>query len=328
MVISLRLAGFEPRDYISWCFGSGFPKALDVSKALEGVLGKQGGGFSSAGDDGRKSEFKQNLSKRSDYGYIWKPSTEEAKKWEGWKSQLKSAHEPICLARKPLSEKTIAENVLKWGTGALNVDGCRVETEEKLSFGSRRIGDGIKYGKCEPTTGGIQNPQGRFPSNIIHDGSDAIEQLFPESKGQQGDLIGHSKKIKSPNGIYSEMPPRHDALKRNDSGSAARFFKECRFEEEDFTDILKYCSKASKKDRNEGLTDMANSHPTIKPVSLMQYLCRLITPPGGTVLDPFMGSGSTGKAALRENFGFIGIEMGEEYFEIAKRRIKYEADKI
>lgn len=194
--------------------------------------------------------------------------------WQGWGTALKPALEPITLARKPL-EGTVAENVLKWHTGAVNVDGCRVETSGSL---------------------------GRWPSNFIHDGSEEVTELFPESKGQ----LAPSRSDGTPmdNAIYGAMKHGTTSMKpRGDTGSAARFF---------------YCAKASKKDRGEG-----NGHPTIKPTDLMRYLCRLITPPGGVVLDPWMGSGSTGKAAKLEGFDFIGMEMDKGYFEIACARTGY-----
>ena len=176
------------------------------------------------------------------------------------KSCLKPALEPITMARKP------ARHVQP-----LNIDSCRVGAE-----------------------------QGRWPANLIHDGSDEVIQLFPESKGQQGAVKGTEPSSKTAN-AFGEFSARSAFTPRNDSGSAARFF---------------YCAKASKKDRDE-----SNTHPTVKPTDLMAYLCRLVTPKGGTVLDPFMGSGSTGKAALQEGFDFVGIEREERYFEIAEKRL-------
>ena len=191
--------------------------------------------------------------------------------------------------------------MLKWGTGGINVDGCRVGTEDKLSFGSRELGDGVKYGKCKPTTEGEQNPQGRFPANLIHDGSQEVLELFPETKSGGGDK---GNKTIGAQGYGSNSKTYSSDDYKPNQGSAARFF---------------YCAKASKKDRNEG-----NNHPTVKPTALMQYLCRLITPTGGTVLDPYMGSGSTGKAALKEGFDFIGCELDEDYYNIAQARITNE----
>lgn len=217
--------------------------------------------------------------------------------WGG--TALKPALEPLTLARKPLIG-TVAENDLIWGTGGLNIDGCRVGNElveagrkGRTECVSNAFGRGLQGG------GGGFNI-GRWPANLIHDGSEEVLSAFPDAKGQQGDLVGHSNKRGT--GIYGDMAPAHDHIARVESEtSAARFF---------------YASKASKKDRGEG-----NHHPTVKPTDLMKYLCRLVTPPGGTILDPFMGSGSTGKAAIKEGFSFIGIERETDYCDIAKARI-------
>jgi site-specific DNA-methyltransferase (adenine-specific) len=225
------------------------------------------------------------------------PTSAEAKEWDGWGTALKPAHEPIVLARKPLVG-TVANNVLTHGTGGINIDGCRVGegTGESKTVQYPDI-RGNNYNNASGTVEYTVTSQGRFPANFIHDGSDEVLELFPSIKADE---------------------------------SAARFF---------------YCAKASKKDRNEGLdgfaekrpdertatgmgtfqekgvAKQANHHPTVKPTELMRYLCRLITPPNGTVLDPFTGSGSTGKAAVLEGFNFIGIEQSAEYVEIAKARI-------
>lgn len=237
-------------------------------------------------------------------------NTLKAKEWEGWGTALKPAHEPICLARKPL-EGTVAENVLRWGVGGLNIDGCRVGTED-----------------AEGTT-----TTGRFPANLMHDGSQQVLDLFPENAGAAAPVrSGHSGES---NGIYNDYAQRADdgATFYGNKGSAARFF---------------YCPKASKSDRDNGCEDIQpkresdrisdsgsggdnprnrtnkpriNFHPTVKPTELMRYLCRLITPKGGKVLDPFNGSGSTGKAALLEGMSYVGIDLNPEYIEIANARL-------
>jgi site-specific DNA-methyltransferase (adenine-specific) len=208
--------------------------------------------------------------------------------------------EPITVARKPLAG-TVAENVLAHGTGALNVDGCRIEGEHtytpRLTANANLNDDG--WDKIGKRADAVTSP-GRWPANLIHDGSDEVVGLFPQSKGQQGALTGAEPSGKTAN-AFGEFAARSPSEPRGDSGSAARFF---------------YCAKASKSDRGE------NNHPTVKPTDLMRYLCRLVTPPGGVVLDPFMGSGSTGKAALLEGFKFVGIERDPAYFEIANARIK------
>ena len=260
------------------------------------------------------------------------PSTEAAKQWDGWGTALKPAHEPMVLARKPLIG-TVASNVLTYGTGGLNIDGSRVGSEGmggyevKFSLG-RRTSDGGEHSDFIATTS-----TGRFPANFIHDGSDEVVALFPDTKPskQSNRGIGFNNSE-----IYGDGNPEFDTLRGfADSGSAARFF---------------YCAKASKRDRNEGLDGFeakrdhdgredgnprgsnprnrtndkkVNHHPTVKPTTLMQYLVRLVTPPNGTVLDPFMGSGSTGKACAYEGFDFIGIEQSAEYIEIAQARIDF-----
>ncbi len=251
MVVNIEDAGFEIRDVVSWMYGSGFPKSLNVSKAIDKAAGAE----------------RERL--------ITAPATESAKQWDGWGTALKPACEFFTLCRKPLSEKTVAANVLKWGTGGINIDGCRVHADDAKA-GRKRHGGGIVGNGSSfelPDSKGEQ-PAGRFPANLIHDGSQEALDLFPET----GDK------------------------------SAARFF---------------YCPKASKEDRNEGCEELenGNNHSTVKPTALMAYLCRLITPPGGIVLDPYMGSGSTGKAALREGFGFVGVELDPDYYEIAQQRV-------
>lgn len=287
MALGLRLAGFEIRDLVAWVYGSGFPK----SHNLEG-------------------------------------------EWKGYGTALKPALEPITLARKPL-EGTVAANVLKWHTGAINVDGCRVgnfqnttpsgvdRRNAKLAAIGYRPGE-YQMGEKMPDT-----PAGRWPANLIHDGSDEVVGLFPQSSGgawpAKGAQFGMSGGERKQRGERTEMA---------DSGSAARFF---------------YCAKVSSSERNAGLSNLPdkewkgdgaaipqrgerpfnpskNNHPTVKPIALMRYLCRLITPPGGTVLDPWMGSGSTGVACKEEGFQFIGMEQDEGYYTIACHRMNVEIE--
>ena len=220
--------------------------------------------------------------------------------WEGWGTALKPAWEPIIVARKPLVG-TVAANVLAHGTGALNIDGCRISATDKTpapvgTFVGSAIGPTGLRGERD----GSADALGRWPANLIHDGSEEVVSCFPTAPGQQGKSSDSQRTRQVVYGATSdngkEYPPR------GDSGSAARFF---------------YCAKASKADRGEG-----NTHPTVKPTALMQYLCRLVTPAGGTVLDPFMGSGSTGKAARIEGFKFVGIDQEEKYVAIARERVK------
>jgi site-specific DNA-methyltransferase (adenine-specific) len=318
MAVNVEDAGFEIRDQVMWVYGSGFPKSHNISKAIDKMAGAErekirvpasevrNAKASGGGRDGVKGATRPWIEEAMRKGYHEKagdkPATPAAQQWDGWGSALKPAHEPIVLARKPLGEKTLAANVLEHGTGAINIDGCRVGEREKPKVTDPKHSDHAHNTYGKPSGGGNVLPPGRFPANLIHDGSDEVVELFP----------GAGKK------------------------SAARFF---------------YCAKASKADRDEGLeafaeqqfvqwqtgngtsgkpssmsegrdTQRRNIHPTVKPTDLMAYLIRLITPPGGVVLDPFTGSGSTGKAAVREGFKFIGIEREAEYIAIARARIE------
>lgn len=239
--------------------------------------------------------------------------------WGG--TALKPALEPITMARKPL-EGTVAANVLAYGTGALNIDGCRVGTGDDLASG------GLDGKKADATTAlggswaGIRHERptgGRWPANLIHDGSDEVLQAFPNTGPTPGSYETSHRDTTAYSGSWPERIVRKGH--KDAGGSAARFF---------------YCAKASKRDRDEGLESFdrvaiaprANNHPTVKPTDLMRYLCRLVTPAGGTVLDPFMGSGSTGKAAVLEGFAFIGIEREAEYAVIAEARIAHATEEV
>ena len=311
MVCAIEDGGFEIRDQIGWVYGSGFPK----SRNLDG-------------------------------------------EWEGWGTALKPAWEPIVLARAPLERgQTVAANVAVHRTGAINVDGCRIPTAddtERVSNGGMRGGNFASgQGAPGPIAGG--HALGRWPANVIHDGSDEVLAAFPEAPGQIADasasasasarmgqnVYGSLKKgngrdgqasavrryAEGGNGGFAMQP----GARRGDTGSAARFF---------------YSAKASNADRHAGLGHVppqfkkgstlrdaerigasrrGNHHPTVKPTELMRYLCRLITPPGGVVLDPFMGSGSTLKGAELEGFDAIGMELDADYVRIAQARIAADA---
>lgn len=287
MVVNIEDAGFEIRDQIQWIYGEGFPKSLNISKAIDKNAGVEGEIIGDYPND-RPNSHGKNMTPVGSAGLgqgtkMRALVTPEAKEWEGWGTQLKPANEPICLARKPLIG-TVVENVLEHGTGGLNIDGCRIGTEiieagrkgrgecVSNSFGKKLIGD-------EGSTS-----VGRFPSNVIMD--EVAGAILDEQAPSVGNMMNAT-----------------DGL-----GGASRFF---------------YCAKTSQAERNVGFDEKRNNHPTVKPLSLMTYLCRLVTPPHGTVLDPFMGSGSTGIAACMENFDFIGIDMEEEYVEIARHRIAH-----
>lgn len=320
-----EMAGFETRDKIYHAFGSGFPKSQNVSKAIDKAAGAEGEIIGKAVGMGKQNpEWNETAQGRAENSFKpeydkTKPTTPEAQQWDGWGTALKPAIEEWWLMRKPLSEKTIAENVLKWRTGAINIDGCRVGMKSFLN-------------------------KGRYPANFIHDGSEEVVQFFPNTKSGASAKGGHKRSQENMRkgstiygngrGIAGTSSTDDAGNLYGDSGSAARFF---------------YCAKASKRDRDEGLSDFVekeegikntngrgfsesdpmkkilqrNNHPTVKNVELMRYLCKLITPLNGTVLDPFMGSGSTGKGAILEGFSFIGIELDKEYLEIAQARIEY-----
>jgi site-specific DNA-methyltransferase (adenine-specific) len=246
--------------------------------------------------------------------------------WNGWGTALKPAWEPVILARKPL-DGTVAENVQKWGTGAINVDGCRVAIRDNLD--GRTCGGMFAQRNSDGTLKKAigSGDKGRWPANLIHDGSEEVLAGFPNTRGQLVS-VGPKNGAKKSINTYGNYGPRQQFDPRGDSGSAARFF---------------YCAKASRAEREMGLEGMPiddktfrwnkagewtnettkakNHHPTVKPLALMRYLCRLITPPNGLILDPFVGSGTTGMAAALEGFRFVGIEKEAEYVEIANRRI-------
>jgi DNA modification methylase len=299
MCVNIEDAGFEIRDMIAWVYGSGMPKSHNISKAIDKAAGAEREivGLNPNNRD-RSSHNYNSVGNVGSEAVITAPATPEAQQWEGFGTSLKPSLEPITVARKPLSERTVAANVLEHGTGAINIDGCRVPTDEKLArpfneANNEVLGKFSRFGNPNEPNGG------RWPANLIHDGSDEVTELFPHTtSGKPSGVRGASKH----NVAYADVAVGSELTGFGDSGSAARFF---------------YCAKANKKDREEG-----NTHPTVKPTDLMAYLVRLITPPGGVVLDPFMGSGSTGKAAVREGFDFIGIEREEEYVAIASKRLQ------
>ena len=277
MACAIEDCGFDIRDQLQWIYGSGFPKNHDVSKGIDRKMGAERkkvkidagelknppnlvGGVGKGDDRPWRQEALEKGYHEVDSD---DPATEEAALWNGWGSALKPAHEPMVLARKPMPG-SIAQNVLDNGTGALNIDGCRVGDEilPAAVAGQAKL---VTFDRDNMVT---PEREGRYPSNVIIDGSEEVTRILP--------------------------------------ADAARFF---------------YCPKTSPDDRGEG-----NTHPTVKPTDLMRYLCRLITPPGGVVLDPFMGSGSTGKAAMLEFFQFVGIDLTPEYYRIAEARIKAAAE--
>ena len=389
MAVAIEDAGFEIRDQVMWLYGSGFPKSMNVGKALDKKLGNERiktGEKKTHSNKGIKQSEQRTAIGAGAFGQeVEEEVTVGTTEWEGWGTALKPAHEPLVLARKPLSEKSVVDNVLKHRTGGINIDECRVEGNDakypdtnpdfrdqgrqskenmgidKLSFGQTenvkrkkvvrktRDENGVWTDdnsgmKAEGSEYADADPRGRFPSNVMHDGSDVVKDIFPNTKSSNvsrerkaGTEFGQSSGWNKHNNVDSGLMPAY-----GDDGSASRYF---------------YCAKTSKAERNQGLNNFPiknkkggggtsnnvwyeddvnsasgkfgsekapskNVHPTVKPIKLMKYLCRLITPKGGTVLDPFMGSGSTGMAAKEENFDFVGIEKEEEYFNIASARIE------
>jgi site-specific DNA-methyltransferase (adenine-specific) len=322
LVCAIEDAGFEIRDAIMWHYGSGMPHGQNISKMIDKkagaerkVVGSKIGmpGYSLKPNDTKHHDRRVYSGVYTDAENecaITASSTDSAKYWDGWNTSLKPATEIICLARKPLSEKTIAANVLKHGTGAINIDACRVGTTKQVPSSLSKTPNAV-YGKYNLQNGSESghNPNvGRWPANVITDASEEVLAAFPITSS--GAWNGKRTKPKH-NNVYGKYGEAADAPLIGSKGSAARFF---------------YSAKSGKKDRNFGLPDgTKNPHPTVKPLSLMTYLIKLITPVGGTTFDPFMGSGSTGIAAIQSGFKFVGSDLTEEYFDISAQRIAYAA---
>lgn len=282
MQVAIAEAGFEIRDVLCWLFGQGFPKNHDVKKGIEKLVGVQ-------------PVFDAETGKLND------PSEDQSKEWEGWGTALKPGYEPILLCRKPL-DGTVAANVLEHGTGAINIDACRVSVDPDADASQLRT---MQRGQRTDDTSGqvwglsknsadepqVVRSEGRFPANVVHDGSAEVVELFPQSKGQQGEVKG-DEPSECHSGVYSGPRGRLAYAKRGDLGSAARFF---------------YCAKATAADR------AASKHPTVKPIALMRWLVRMVAPKGSLILDPFAGTGTLGEAAALESVRSILIEREEEY---------------
>ena len=335
MVCGIEDAGFEIRDTIMWIYGSGFPKSLNIGKAVDKLQGNE--------REVKKHHIQSQTNPEIHAGgsvHITMPNnwkvTKGTSEWEGWGTALKPAVEPIVVARKPLKEKTVAKNVLKYGTGGINIDESRIGTEDNLG---RPVGKGDKedkiYGKYKAPRGTRYGDEqkGRFPANIILDQEAAkiLDEQSGERCGQLAPTTGKEPSALKKNQIYGDYsmvagkPSQPRGL-----GCASRFF---------------YIPKASRAERNKGCEGLEekqqwlkggtgtgisarenvvnqNNHPTVKPIKLLEYLIRMVTPKGGVVLDPFLGSGTTAIAAKKLGYKYIGIEKEEEYIKIAKARIK------
>lgn len=316
IVCAIEDAGFEIRDQIGWVFGSGFPKSRNISKAIDEAAGAKREVISVSrpvkrmipgADQNKDGWIKDNG--REFVPTITSPATEEAKQWDGWGTALKPAWEPIVVARKPFPG-TVVGNVLKHGTGAINIDACRVElsADDPLQAGVKHDGEALDTGDSDTQWGfkAVDRAPGlgRWPANIIHDGSDEVLELFAQFGGNKGACAPvrtrNGDKFRTAYGTFNGNIDEQGSTFRGDTGTAARFF---------------YCAKASGEDRKD------NPHPTVKPTALMRYLCRLVTPPGGVIIDPFAGSGSTGIAAKLEGFSGILIEKEAAHIEIIRRRL-------
>ena len=307
LAVAIEDAGWEIRDTLMWVYGSGFPKSRNVCLDMDKMDGHGNRGHRIAVANRHHPDG--TLEPNGEHLPAYEPKTDAAKQWAGWGPALKPAWEPIIMARKPLVG-TVAANVLEHGTGALNIDASRIPIDPSVddprlggagTWSSEKMAKNVYEGGYAGERVG-SSPLGRWPANLIHDGSEEVVACFPESNGS-GPARKLNRSAKPEQQGWGMNTTASDVVSLRDAGtgSAARFF---------------YCAKASKSDRGE-----SNGHPTVKPTELMRYLVRLVTQPGGTVLDPFTGSGSTGKAAVLEGFEFIGIEREAEYVAIAEARI-------
>lgn len=347
LTIAIRMGGFEIRDQLAWLYGSGFPKSLDVSKAIDKALGAKREVVGKRKAPGMaKSNVEQGAQGRSKLVFDETSSeaiTPEAERYQGYGTALKPAQEPIILARKPL-EGTVAANVLKWGTGALNIDGCRIETDdgEDRSRPPRTPNEILGGGRGTNLTASPHNPEGRWPANVLLD-PDAADTLDEQSgdrpvsgSAKTGRRSAAERSSDVSTGIMQGT--RGQGRLHNESGGASRFF---------------YVAKPSRRERDAGVSappstggeatgrkegsdglnspragagrggGARNRHPTVKPIALMRYLIRLVTPPGAIVMDPFMGSGTTGCAAVLEGVHFLGFDLDPEYVQLAEERIAH-----
>jgi DNA modification methylase len=347
LAVAIEDAGFEVRDCLMWLYGSGFPKSLDVSKAMDKQAGaerevvgiKSDPRYMSPRNRGFGADANKNTlsghGPESPAAQLTAPNTDLAKQWHGWGTALKPAYEPAILARKPL-RGTVADNVAQWGTGGLNIDGCRIAHDETPKIVTRTAPDTFFTGKQSITKPELHT--GRWPANVILD-EDAAAALDAQSGVRHGGGQGRRRESSGLLGLGGDGGLN---VWHGDSGGASRFF---------------YTAKASRSEREAGLdgvevrkvgvagwnsdsmeyriengvptnpkappSQRANHHPTVKPIALMRYMIRLVAPRGAVVLDPFMGSGSTGCAAMVEGMQFVGIDITPEYVDIARRRIAW-----
>lgn len=353
-------ARFELRQTIAWHYGSGFPKSLDVSKQIDKMNGAERTEGAREWKGGRRTSNRLGGGSGQENGTTTltkydTPATEEAAVWDGWGTALKPSFEPIILARKPIAESSVAKNVLKHGTGALNIDGCRVDGPGAKKWDSPR--GGIWKTDTASTGDLIDNELGRWPPNTVFTHSPACSEAechascpiseLDRQSGHTATLLRDAFVANGHDGIRLQNSDVKHQFSYMDEGGASRFFPCFHFEESDFFPF-RYEAKPSKSEKEAGLERIPsktknrvnpggleneprfapiqakNHHPTVKPVSLLCWLARLICPPDGVILDPFVGSGSTGCAAMREGFRFVGCDMESEYVEIARARVEAE----
>jgi len=367
MACAIEDAGFEIRDSIHWVYGSGFPKSLNIGKAIDKAAGAERevvGTRTLYGTAASTNPVVGAMEGVSGEGAskdipVTAPATDEAKRWEGWGTALKPAHEPVVVARKPLSG-TVARNVLVYGTGGLNIDGCRVpgaDTTTRHNSSSSYMTGAIGAIQPKQDTYVTGSPSGRWPANVVFDraAGEALDQQSGPA-GSNSTAPGTRAASDVFGGWGGKGGDTHDTRA---SGGASRFFTQADFGPDDWPFV--YQAKPSRKERNAGLdglpeqpsasvtgmgiqavtardwgdpeqevyerkTAHSNHHPTVKPVALMRHLVRLVTPPGGVVLDPFAGSGTTLVAAILEGFDCIGIEMTDEYLPIIEGRTAWAAE--
>jgi site-specific DNA-methyltransferase (adenine-specific) len=312
MAVNIEDAGFEIRDMIEWLYGSGFPKSLNIGKAVDKLQGNERevvGDNIRLGDKKAYDKNPQNPFFHTDNISTMGKITKGTSEWEGWGTALKPAHEPICMARKPLEKVlTVAENCLKWGTGGINIDESRVEfgDETDSRIGTDALAGGSKesmygaYSDVKDKNIQMYKGNGRFPANLIHDNSEEVRECFPESKA--GGAIKEHKRDTS-NINFADHHQEWEGF--NDSGNASRFFKS-----------IIYQAKASKSERG-----LSNNHPTVKPTALMEYLINMVSKENAIVLDPFGGSCTTAIACLNTKRKYICMEKDDAYYEIGLKRV-------
>lgn len=391
MGLSLRMAGFEIRDCVYWIYSGGFPKSLDISKAIDKHLGTFDQREVVAQQDRLNAPSGNDAAGRDSLPVtrnITLPASEQAKEWDGWGTALRPSVEPCILARKPLSESTVAANVLEHDTGGLNINACRIPTGEtwtRRGHVSPNVHPGYGDGMFNIKNDSASHEDGRWPANAILDGSEEVIGEFDHAGVSTSKVVAKARRPGTIDGSGLGLHSSTNFYRYDDSGTAARYFMHIPFDEEDEQWTLPlapeharsfyFCPKAQKGEREAGLDGHAthppqsvdalrnggreadggateeafpaqdsalnfggvlggngkpinigprrNVHPTVKPIKLMRYLCRLVVPVGGVVLDPFMGSGTTGAAARLEGFSFVGVERDPQFFKIAEARIRH-----